>query len=414
MTPSPVLLVDGTVLTLDAAATVRRGCDVLLRDGRIADLGVGLERPPGAMVVDAAGCLVIPGLVQGHVHLGQTFFRGLAEDRRLLAWLRDRIWPLEAAHDDESAYWCGLLGAVECLLGGTTTIQDIGIGPGTRGLLRAIGDSRIRAVAGKCLMDVGDGMPAALCEETDRTLADTESLGTGLPEAADAERLSYAINPRFILSCSDHLWHGVQQLATRHSWPVHTHALEQQDETALVRQLKGGRDEVAYFEDYGILDVDLRLAHGVWLEEGHVARIANRRVSVVHCPSSNLKLGSGVADVVGLRRASVTVGLGCDGAACANHFDAFEEMRLAAHLQKLKHGPDAFSGLDAMRLATSEGARAVGLGHAVGSLEVGAASGRRGAGLRTAGALGGAARGPTRHRGLQRWSWRGPSRFRRW
>lgn len=365
----PLLLQGGTILTLDAGATVLRGADLLIREGRVASLGAP-EAPAGTRVLDVSGCLVLPGLIQGHLHLGQTFFRGLAEQRRLLSWLRERIWPLEAAHDDESAYWCGLLGAAECLLGGTTTIQDIGIGPGARGLLQAIADSGLRAFAGQCLMDSGEGLPAAMRQDTDLVLAETESLGDHFAGAADG-RLRYVLNPRFILTCSDPLWEGIRELASRRGWPVHTHALEQLDETLAVRELKGGRDEVEYFADQGLLATDLRLAHGVWITREHLDRVRHGRFSVVHCPSSNLKLGSGMADLLAFRRAGVPVGIGCDGAACSNHLDNFEELRLAALLQKVKHGPDAFSGLDALRLATSEGARALGLQDEVGTIEPG-------------------------------------------
>ena len=363
------LIRGGTLVTMDDAFSVLPESDILLRDGQIVTMGSNLPVPAGARTVDARGCLVLPGLVQGHVHLGQTFFRGLAEGRRLLSWLQERIWPLEAAHDDESAYWCALLGAAECLLGGTTTIQDIGIGPGTPGLLRALDDAGIRAIAGKCLMDQGTGLPPGLAEDTDRTLAETESLGQEIDRAGG--RVHYGLNPRFILSCSDALWAGTRDLADRYGWSIHTHALEQADETEAVRAIKSGRDEIEYFDDTGILDADLRIAHGVWLTESHVARIGQRRFSVIHCPSSNLKLGSGVADVVALRRAGLPVGLGCDGTGCCNHLDAFEEMRLAALLQKTKHDPGAFSGRDALALATREGARAIGLDTEVGSLESG-------------------------------------------
>src|SRR6185295_19206646 len=341
----PLLLQGGTILTLDAGATVLRGVDLLIRDGRIASLGAP-EAPAGTRVLDVSGCLVLPGLIQGHLHLGQTFFRGLAEQRRLMAWLRQRIWPLEAAHDDESAYWCSLLGAAECLLGGTTTIQDIGIGPGARGLLQAIVDSGLRAFAGQCLMDSGEGLPSAMRQDTDRALAETEALGDGFAGAA-AGRLRYVLNPRFILTCSDPLWAGIRALSSRRGWPVHTHALEQLDETRAVRELKGGRDEVEYFAETGLLDTDLRVAHGVWITREHLERVRGGRFSVVHCPSSNLKLGSGMADLLAFRRAGVPIGIGTDGAACSNHLDNFDEVRLAALLQKVKHGPDAFSGLDA-------------------------------------------------------------------
>ena len=365
----PLLLQGGTLLTLDANATVLRGADLLIEEGRIASIGAP-EPPQGTRVLDVSGCLILPGLIQGHLHLGQTFFRGLAEERRLLSWLRERIWPLEAAHDDESAYWCGLLGAAECLLGGTTTIQDIGIGPGARGLLQAVAYSGLRAFAGQCLMDSGDALPAAMRQETDRVLAATEALGDEFAGAADG-RLRYVLNPRFILTCSDALWEGIRELSLRRGWPVHTHALEQRDETLAVRELKGGRDEVEYFADQGLLATDLRLAHGVWITGEHLERVRGGRFSVVHCPSSNLKLGSGVADLLAFRRAGVPVGIGCDGAACSNQLDNFAELRLAALLQKVKHGPDAFSGLDALRLATSEGARALNLQDETGTIEPG-------------------------------------------
>ncbi|MGB6335775.1 MAG: hypothetical protein WBG96_09235, partial [Thermoanaerobaculia bacterium] len=100
----------GTALTLDAGASVLRGCDILVENGRISAIASNCTAPTGSRRLDVSGCLVLPGLVQGHIHLGQTFFRGRAEGRRLLPWLEQRIWPLEAAHDDESAYWCSLLG----------------------------------------------------------------------------------------------------------------------------------------------------------------------------------------------------------------------------------------------------------------------------------------------------------------
>jgi len=372
--PPPLLLRGGTVLTLDPAATVLNA-DVLVEDGRIAELGSGLAVPQGegARTLDVSGCLVLPGLIQGHVHLGQTFFRGLAEGRRLLAWLRERIWPLEAAHDDESAYACALLGAAECLLSGTTTVQDIGIGPGAEGLLQALVDSRLRALAGQCLMDGGAGLPAALAGETEAVLAATVELGERF-HGAGGGRLSYLLNPRFVLTCSDPLWRGLRDLALTRGWPVHTHAMEQQEETAAVRATRQGRDEIEYFDETGVLATDLRLAHGVWIPGPHLPRLAAARTSVVHCPSSNLKLGSGIADVVGLRQAGIAVGVGADGAPCNNRLDALEEVRLAGLLQKLRHGPESFSGLDALRLATSEGARAVGLAAEIGTIEPGKAA----------------------------------------
>jgi cytosine/adenosine deaminase-related metal-dependent hydrolase len=320
--------------------------------------------------VDLSGCVVLPGLVQAHVHLGQTLFRGLAEGRRLLPWLRERIWPLEAAHDDDSAYWSALLGAAECLLGGTTTVQDIGLGPGAAGLLEGILESGLRGMAGMCLMDEGDGVPPSLLSATDVALRRTADLGREL-ERRSGGRLRYSLNPRFVLCASDALWRGVRELSRDCGWSVHTHALEQAEETERVRSLKRGRDEIDYFDDEGLLEGDVRIAHGVQLESRHLPRLARRRFSVAHCPSANLRLGSGVADVVALRGAGIPVGVGADGSACNNDLDCLEEVRLAAMLQQLRHGPESFDGQAALRLATSEGARALGLEAEIGSIEPG-------------------------------------------
>ncbi len=364
------LLRGATLVTMDPEAQVLRGADLLVEGGRIREIGSVSEKA-GVGTRDLTGKIVLPGLIQGHIHLGQSLFRALAEERRLLAWLAERIYPLEAAHDAESAYWSGALGAAECLLSGTTTIQDIGIGPGIEGLVQAIADSGLRALVGPCLMDSGPDLPAALSSSADEALNGAVALAD---EIEKHPRLSFVLNPRFILSCSDALWDGIRFLAEEHSWPVHTHALEQREETEEVRALKGGRDEIHYFDDAGILDLDLRLAHGVWLEQEHLDTIAGARVSVVHCPSSNLKLGSGLADLVAMRDRHLAIGIGCDGTPCNNDLDAFEELRLAALVQSVKHAPGALKGVDALRLATSEGARAIGLEDEIGSLEVGKAA----------------------------------------
>ena len=369
--PRPALLVrGGTLVTMDESARVRSGHDLLVENGRIAAVGVGLAAPAGARVLDARGCAVLPGLVQGHVHLGQTIFRGLAENRRLLAWLRERIWPLEAAHDADSARASALVGAAECLLGGTTTIQEIGLGPEAGGLLDGIASAGLRGFAGKCLMDVGDGLPARLAEPTADCLDEAERLGEALERSAGG-RLRPVLNPRFALSCSEALLRGTVEIARRRDWPIHTHALEQRDETAAVRRVWNGRDEIELFRDLGLLDRDLRIAHGVWLRPRHWPELARRRFSVVHCPSSNLKLGSGIARVAGMRRAGIPVGLGADGAPCNDRLDAWNEIRLAGQLQSWREGPGALPGVEALRLATSEGARALGLEREIGSLELG-------------------------------------------
>ncbi len=366
-----LLVRGGTLVTMDAARRVVDG-DVLVTDGRIAAVGPDLVPPPATRVLEARGLHVLPGLIQGHVHLGQALFRGLAEDRELLSWLRDRIWPLEAGHTEESAYWSAMLGAADCLLSGTTTVQDIGIVRGMEGVFRAVRDSGLRAVAGKCLMDAGEGVPPALLEDTGSALEEAEALHAKWHGAAGG-RITGALCPRFVLSCSRALWEGTVERARRLGAPVHTHLLESRREEAEVRAVLG-TGQMEFLDAAGVLDTDLRVAHAVWLAEPHLEILAGRRLGIAHCPTSNLKLGSGIADLPFLRgRENLAVGIGADGAPCNNDMDLLEEVRLAALLQGVKHGPGAFRAEEALELATIEGARALGREDDLGSLEPGKA-----------------------------------------
>ena len=172
------------------------------------------------------------------------------------------------------------------------------------------------------------------------------------------------------MSCSRELLEAVAQLALEHNLVIHTHASENRDEIALIRS-RTGRKNIDYLADTGLTSPHLCLAHCVWVDDDEQAVLAERGVKVLHCPGSNLKLGSGLAPVVEMRARGISVSLGADGAACNNHLDMFEEMRLAAVLQSVRHKPGALTARDVVSMATREGARAIGLEHEVGSIEVG-------------------------------------------
>ena len=366
-----LLVQGGTLVTMDPERRVMRG-DVLVSDGRIVGVGPDLEIPRATRLLDASALHVLPGLIQGHVHLGQTLFRGLADDLDLLAWLEQRIWPLEAAHNEESAYWSTLLGAADCLLSGTTTVQDMGLTRGMEGVFRAVRDSGIRAVVGKCLMDTGDGVPRALLEDTKSSLAQAEDMARRWDGEARG-RLRAALCPRFVLSCSRELWEGTVALAESLSAPIHTHLLETEAEELAV-QARLGVGQMQFLDETGVLDADLRVAHGVLLGPEDMNTLAGRSLKVIHCPSSNAKLGSGIADLVFLGvQENVSLGIGCDGAACNNDLDVLEEIRLAALLQGTKHGAGKFGARAALELATIGGAAALGMEGELGSLEPGKA-----------------------------------------
>ncbi len=368
--PTRVRIRAAEIVTMDADHRIVEG-DLVIDDGVITQIDTGDGNiDDDTPIFDARGLTIIPGLVQGHVHLGQSLFRGLAEDRQLLSWLADRVWPLEAAHTRESSYWSAMLGIADMVLSGTTAIQDIGVVRGMDGLLEAVRDTGMRALAGKCLMDSGEGVPALLAEPSREGLTEAVSLYEQW-HGTHGGRITINLCPRFILSCSQPLWEGCVELAHRLGTSIHTHLLETPEEAQAVRDATG-REQMAYLDELGVLDTPLCIAHGVCFDREHQERLAGRPLSVIHCPSSNLKLGSGIADLGRLQATpGVKVGLGTDGAPCNNDYDQLEEMRLAALLQQHKQGPGKFSARDALALATIDGARAIGLGDQIGSIEIG-------------------------------------------
>jgi 5-methylthioadenosine/S-adenosylhomocysteine deaminase len=363
----------GEIITMDAGRRRIRNGALLVSGSRIERLlteeNVRLASYPDATVVDAHRLVAIPGFVQTHVHLCQTLFRGLAEDRELLDWLQARIFPLEAAHNAASMYASARVGLAELLRSGTTTVMDMGSIHHEEEVVRAVGECGIRAFVGKAMMDVNSLYPA-LREET-RTALDTTLRQAEQWHGSAEGRILYAVAPRYVLSCSDDLLK--EAYAITRSFPgmlFHTHASENRKEMDAVRA-RCGMDNVEFFEHLDILHANTCLAHCIWLNNREIDAFAGRQAKVLHCPSSNLKLGSGIALVPELRRRGITVSLGADGAPCNNTLDMFQEMRLAALMQKVQRGPLSMPAADVLDMATMGGAKALGLDHAVGSLEAG-------------------------------------------
>jgi cytosine/adenosine deaminase-related metal-dependent hydrolase len=365
------LLIEGGTLVPCTPGDAPYPGDVLVEGGTLRALGAGArrERRGPVRVLDARGCAVLPGFVHAHVHLCQTLFRGMADDLPLLPWLRTRIWPLEAAHDPASLRASADLSLVELLKGGTTTVLDMGTVHHHDAVFEALRDSGLRAFSGKAMMDVGEGVPAGLRERRRASLVASDTLRTRW-DGAEGGRLRYAFAPRFILSCSPGLLRDTAAMARATGCLLHTHAAEHPGERAAVRKLLG-KDDVDALAEHGLQGPDTILAHGVQLTLAQARRLGRTGTRVVHCPSANLKLGSGVAQVRALRRSGVVVGLGSDGAACNNNLDLFVELRHAALLAKGLGDPEALPAREALQLATRDGSRLLGIDHLVGTLEVG-------------------------------------------
>jgi 5-methylthioadenosine/S-adenosylhomocysteine deaminase len=362
-----ILIRNGTIVTMDAGNSIVRG-DLLILDGRIAVIG-RQDAVKADQVIDATGCAVLPGFVQTHIHLCQTLFRGAADDLSLIDWLKKRIWPMEAAHSKESIRASAQLGVAELIKGGTTCALTMETVRHTEEVLRVVEETGFRATVGKCMMDKKEDTPPELQENSRDSI--NESLA--LIEKWDGKaggRIQCCFAPRFAISCTRELLAEVATLAREHGVMIHTHASENKSECEIVEQDSGKRN-VAYLDSLGISGAHVVLAHCVHLATEEMEILARTKTNVAHCPSSNLKLGSGLARVAEMLAREIPVSLGADGAACNNRLDMFTEMRTAALLQKLAHGPEILPAASVLRMATIDGARALGLENEIGSLERG-------------------------------------------
>jgi 5-methylthioadenosine/S-adenosylhomocysteine deaminase len=362
-----ILIKGGTIVTMDSENSIACG-DLLIRDGRIVEVATRIDT--GAdQTIDASGCAVLPGFVQTHIHLCQTLFRGAADDLSLIDWLKKRIWPMEAAHTRESIRASAQLGIAELIKGGTTCALTMETVRHTEEVLRVVEESGFRATVGKCMMDKGDEMPPELHENSRDSI--NESLA--LIEQWDGKaqgRIRCCFAPRFAVSCTRELLTEIAKVARERGVMIHTHASENKTECEIVEHESGQRN-VAYLDSLGISGAHVVLAHCVHLATEEMEILARTNTNVSHCPSSNLKLGSGLARVAEMLARKIPVSLGADGAPCNNRLDMFTEMRTAALLQKLAHGPEMLPATIALRMATIEGARALGLENEIGSLETG-------------------------------------------
>lgn len=313
--------------------------------------------------------VLIPGFVQTHIHLCQTLFRGFADDLELLDWLQKRIFPFENSHDKNSLKLSAGLGINDLLTGGTTTLLDMGTLRNQEVIFEELTKSGMRAFAGNCMIDQNELYPT-FCETTDWNLKASYEWAKSFHNSNNG-KIKYGFAPRFVLSCSEKLLKETKEMMNDFSGSLlHTHSSENKKEVETVRAMTG-KENVEYFDSIGLLDDNTVLAHCIHLNDEEIKSLKKRDVRISHCPSSNLKLGSGIANIPHYIKEGISVSLGADGAPCNNGLSAFTEMRHAALIQKPVHGPTAMDALTVFRLATIEGAKALHLENEIGSIEVG-------------------------------------------
>jgi len=363
-----MILKNGTVVTMNSDFEVFKG-DIRIQGDSIQELGT-LSAYAGEEVIDLGGKVVIPGLIQTHVHLCQTIFRNRAEDRPLLRWLKEKIWVMEAGLTPETIRISAELAIAELLKGGTTAVLTMETVHHTKVVLEAVRRGGIRAVVGKALMDRNDrGHPDDWVQSIEESLADIKQLCDEW-QGAENGRIGICLAPRFALSASRELLDKVLEFSEERGLLIHTHAAESQEETEEVRR-ETGMGNIEYFHQLGLLSPKFCVAHCIWVDEREMDLLAWSGSQVLHCPTANMKLGSGMAPIAEMRDKGVSVSLGADGAACNNTLDMFQEMRLTGLIQKVRIGAEALPARDIFAMATLGGARALGQEDKIGSIEVG-------------------------------------------
>ncbi|HYJ47287.1 MAG TPA: amidohydrolase family protein, partial [Pyrinomonadaceae bacterium] len=303
-----VLIKNGTLLTMDGNDSIAEG-DLLVRGRHIASVGESVETADE--VIDARGCAVMPGFVQTHVHLCQTLFRGAADDLALIDWLKRRVWPMEAAHTARSARASARLAVAEMIKGGTTCALTMETVNHTGEAFRVVEEAGFRATIGKCMMDKGDEVPDALQEETAASIRESLALLEEWHGRAGG-RLRYCFAPRFAVSCTRDLLSEVARLARERGVMIHTHASENRTEIEMVERETGERN-VVYLDSLGVTGGHVVLAHCIHLDDAELEILKTTGTNVAHCPSSNLKLGSGIAPIKEMLERGISVSIGADG-----------------------------------------------------------------------------------------------------
>ncbi|HXG59686.1 MAG TPA: amidohydrolase [Thermoanaerobaculia bacterium] len=362
-----IVITGGTVVTM-AGPNIENGA-VAIAGGRIVAVGPAAEIAKrydrAKTTIDARGMAVLPGFVNAHTHVPMTLFRGIADDRDLMDWLTNFIFPAEAKNvDREFVKWGTRLAALEMIRSGTTTFADMYYFEAD--IARETKAAGLRGVLGETLID----FPAPDNKTWEQGIAFMRDFAA---QYRNDSLITPAVAPHAPFTVSREHLQQVRALATELKIPILIHVSETKDELRQVAEKQNGMTPVQYLESIGFLADDVTINHGVWVTPDEMRLLAERKTGVAHCPESNMMLASGIAPVTALRHAGVDVGLGTDGPAGSNNnLDMIEEMASAARLQKIaRNDPKALSARDVLEMATIGGARALGLEAKIGTLEAG-------------------------------------------
>jgi 5-methylthioadenosine/S-adenosylhomocysteine deaminase len=361
-----LIISGGKTLLMDSSNTCLENAGIAIHDSVIIEIGKKediLKKYAARELIDAEGSLTMPGFINTHTHAAMTCFRGIADDLELMDWLNNYIFPAEAKNVNEHlAYWGSLLACAEMIKSGTTTFCDMYIFEDEAA--RAAKEAGMRCLVGEVLFD----FPSPSYKTPEEGLAYTRRLAE---KWQNDPLVNIIVEPHALYTCSPSLLQDAKKIADDYYLMVGTHLLENQSERVQLQD-KFGRSAVSFLQDIGYLDDRLLAFHCVCMSREEMELFAKHNCKVSHNPASNMKLASGIASVPEMIEAGITVGLGTDGCASNNTLDMIRDMSTAARLHKIAHlDPTVMDAKTVVRMATINGARALGMEHLVGSLETG-------------------------------------------
>ena len=375
-----ILIEHGVVVTLDSRLRVIRDGAIMIEGPHITDLGKtdDLHRKHSPeRTIDASKKLVIPGLIDCHVHLAQAMIRGCADDVSLLDWLGKYVWPLQGNYDEDDGRASAKLCMLEMIKSGTTSFVEVMLHTryGFDGIAKSLEESGMRGFLAKTIMDTPaygrkQMMHHGMIEDGEKSLAETITMIDRWNGKANG-RIGVWFGPRSLGACSKALYEKIAEEAAKRKAGITMHLCEVKEDLKYAKR-KFRRSPVAFANDVGLLTPRTVLAHAIWLTDRDMATLSKTRTNIAHCPSSNTKLASGIAHVPEMLKKGVNVGLGCDGGPSNNSYDMIREMKLAAYLHKVRlRDPMTMPAEKILEMATVGGARAIGMQDKLGTLEPG-------------------------------------------
>jgi 5-methylthioadenosine/S-adenosylhomocysteine deaminase len=354
-----LLIENCMILSMTSKNPILKGI-IAIEDGKIIFIGKPKKtlRIKAEKKIDGKGKLALPGLINAHTHISMTLLRGIAEDKPLNVWLEETIWPLEAKLKPEDIYIGALLGSLEMIKNGITCFADMYFSEEM--VAKAVEESGLRAVLSEGIFEAGGKHVG------EKMLKKSVAFAKQFNRYAEG-RITTLLGPHAAYSCSEELLGKIVEEISNLKVGVHIHLAESKD-----FEQKYGLSETEFLEKIGIFKNSTLAAHCIYLSKRDMQILSRRKVNAVHVPVSNMKLASGIARIKDLINSSINVCLGTDGPASNNTLDMFETMKIAALLQKIAYmNPTVLPAYDVLKMATINGAKALGLSEKVGTIEVG-------------------------------------------